>query len=249
MKSTRKNVALLHSRTASYRRRVDQANRIAADALAVCQSWYVSLSGGKDSICVLSLVRDLAPSTPAQHSARQWALPETTAYLSRVANLRYVAYLGFDGTTWAASWDSKEQAERMYPGIHWMESAAEIVNRGAPERGVFLGLRCDEATYRKLNLRTLGTLYDCQKTGKWHCNPIAEWSTLDVWAYIYSRGLDYNLDYDRMEEIGVELDHQRIGPFAVESALSMGQMAILKRGWPELFNRYAARHPEARQYA
>lgn len=245
----RKDSALLHARTRGFSHRLSVARGIVLDALNACPSWYISLSGGKDSICVLSLVRDVAPDTPAQHSARQWALPETTAYLTRTPHLRYVAYLGFDGTNWAKSWESQEQAEAMYSGIKWLEENSEITTRGAPERGVFLGLRCDEAGYRKLNLRTLGPLYDCKKTGKWHCNPISEWSTMDVWAYIYSCGIDYNAAYDRLEELGIEIDRQRIGPLAVESVIGYGQMVMLKRGWPELWNRYANAHPEARQYA
>ena len=51
-----------------------------------------------------------------------------------------------------------------------------------------------------------------------------------------------------MSEIGVPLEQQRIGPLAVDSVLGYGQLAILKRGWPDVFNRYAARHPEARNY-
>ena len=82
----------------------------------------------------------------------------------------------------------------------------------------------------------------------WHCNPIHDWTWRDVWAYIVSQGLGYNRAYDRLEEMGIEPERQRIGPLAVERALGYGQVAILKRGWPELYNRFVAAHPEASQY-
>ncbi len=70
----------------------------------------------------------------------------------------------------------------------------------------------------------------------------------DVWAYIVSNNVSYNAAYDRLAEIGVPLAQQRIGPLAVERVLGYGQIALLKRGWPELWNRYAERYPEVRAY-
>ena len=69
-----------------------------------------------------------------------------------------------------------------------------------------------------------------------------------MWAYIVSTDLDYNKAYDRLEQLGVDPEHQRIGPLATKSVLRYGQLAILKRGWPDLFNRFAAAHPEALNY-
>jgi 3'-phosphoadenosine 5'-phosphosulfate sulfotransferase (PAPS reductase)/FAD synthetase len=114
---------------------------------------------------------------------------------------------------------------------------------------VLLGLRQEESAIRRMHLRKFGPLFYSESDKSWHCNPIHDWTWLDVWAYIISNHLDYNRAYDRLEEIGVAPEHQRVGPLAVEQVLGYGQMAILKRGWPELFNRFASEHPEAREYS
>jgi 3'-phosphoadenosine 5'-phosphosulfate sulfotransferase (PAPS reductase)/FAD synthetase len=247
MKGLKRERALLHARTSRFLSAVVAARHNVDQALRACATWYIALSGGKDSTVVLDLVRSACAEVPATHSQRQWELPETAAYLSRVGNVRRVSYFGLDGTDWARSWDSKESAEQA--GVVWLDDANAIACRGAVEDGVFLGLRADENGYRRVHLRTLGPLHNLKGTKKWHANPIAFWSVWDVWAYIYSRGIDYNLAYDRLDDLGIEPERQRIGPLAVERALGYGQIAILKRGWPELWNRYAAEHPEARQYA
>lgn len=160
-------------------------------------------------------------------------------------NVRRVAYQDFDGTDWAQRWSSRQTAEAA--GARWLEGD-EIATRGAPEAGVFLGLRADESGDRKAHLRNLGTLYRAQKTGKWHCNPVAWWSVEDVWAYILSNGIDCNAAYDRLDEMGIAPRDQRIGPLVVERVVGRGQIAILRRGWPAIYRDLASRFPEAATY-
>lgn len=236
---------LLHATLPAHRRKVAQAQDIIAQALATCPSWYVAFSTGKDSTCVLALVRSVQPDAVAHHSLHERMLPESVAYLERTPNVRRVAYQDFDGTDWAQRWSSRQAAEAA--GARWLEGD-EIAMRGAPEAGVFLGLRADENGYRKVHLRSLGTLYHAQKTGKWHCNPVAWWSVEDVWAYILSSGIDYNAAYDRLDEMGIAPRDQRIGPLVVERVVGRGQIAILRRGWPEIYRDLASRFPEAATY-
>ena len=82
----------------------------------------------------------------------------------------------------------------------------------------------------------------------WQCNPIAHWTVMDVWAYIHIHAIAYNKAYDILTALRVPLDEQRIGALAQRTVLGYGQLEILKRGWPDLFNRFAARFPEARAY-
>ena len=106
----------------------------------------------------------------------------------------------------------------------------------------------DEAGYRRVHLRKNGVLFQAQKTGKWHCNPIAWWSVEDVWAYIFSHQIDYNAAYDKLDDLGLSADEQRIGPLAVERVLGYGQLAILRRGWPEIYRNLVAHFPEVATY-
>lgn len=235
----------LWAATPAYKSKLCDARRIVAEALDAASTWYVALSTGKDSTVVLALVREQAPDTVAQHSRHQWMLPESAAYLASVPGVRQVAYQDYDGTTWAQRWESQAAAEEV--GAIWL-AADQIATRGAPEDGVCLGLRADESAARQVHLRTFGPLHRNQATGKWQCNPIAWWSVRDVWAYIIANEVPYNAAYDRLAELGVPLEGQRIGPLAQERVLGYGQLVLLKRGWPDLYNRFAERYPEVRAY-
>jgi 3'-phosphoadenosine 5'-phosphosulfate sulfotransferase (PAPS reductase)/FAD synthetase len=242
----RSSDALLYSRTRQYAYRIDVARRTTERALLVNPAWYVAFSGGKDSTCVLALAREQKPDTAAVTSIQEWRLPDTAEYLSRVENLHQVASGSDHGTGWSPNWEGKDDVPN---GVMWIgEKGSVVKNYGRAETGVFLGLREDENASRRVHLRTMGTLFFSKKNAVWQCSPIARWTVQDVWAFIMAHGLDYNRAYDRMSEIGVPIEQQRIGPFAVDKVLGYGQLAILKRGWPGVFNKYAERHPEARNY-
>ena len=237
----------LYGRLGQHCYRVAEARALISRALDACDQWYVAFSGGKDSTCVLALVREQSPGTVAACSVPEFCLPETTDYLSRVQNLIQVASGSDHGTEWAVNWAGPEDVPEH---IRWIGRAGETLpNYGlASKPNVFLGLREEESSARRAHLRSQGALFFSKKGQGWHCSPLAHWTIDDVWAYILEMGLDYNRAYDRMSEIGVPLERQRIGPFAVDKVLGYGPLAILKRGWPDVFNAYAARHLEARGF-
>jgi phosphoadenosine phosphosulfate reductase len=235
--SGRNDIAALHARMGEYRRRLRHARAITSRAMEIGEPGYVALSGGKDSTVVYGLVREQRPDVPAIWSDDEWWLPETMEYIRGLqergldvrqirTRARHTEWFGVDGEYD----DVADYARRQGWGM------------------VFLGLRQDESSARRVHLRAYGPLFRSASDGMWHCNPIHDWTWRDVWAYIVSQGLDYNRAYDRMEELGIEPERQRIGPLAVERALGYGQVAILRRGWPEIYNRFAAAHPEASQY-
>lgn len=235
--SQRREIALLHARTSRHRYLLGSARRIVAQALETGATPYVSLSGGKDSTAVLGLLRETLPGVPAIWSDDEWWLPETVEYIDRLRSAGVDA-LQIRTNAWHADFFN---VSGDYDGI---PDYAHQQGWGL----AFLGLRQEESSARRVFLRTLGPLHYSRKDQAWLCNPIHNWTWLDVWAYIYANDLDYNRAYDRLEEIGVDPKHQRIGPLAVERALGYGQIAILKRGWPDLYNRFVAAHPEAAGY-
>lgn len=235
---TEKKMFLLHSRLPGFCRKVDEAKAIIQNAFTTAPAWHVAKSGGKDSTVVLELVRSLGFTVPAVFSDDEWWLPETEEYLKRLqasgVDLRWIRTNARHTEWFSTSGD--------YDGI---PDYARQQGFG----GVFLGLRKDENAYRRKGLGNRGMLYYCKKDSIYQCSPIGNWSVRDVWAFIFSNNLDYNRAYDKLAALGIAREHQRIGPFAVERALGYGQLAILKRGWPEQYRRFADAHSEAASYA
>lgn len=232
----RNEVALFHAKSKGFGLRVVQAKQIIEKALLEIKSPYVALSGGKDSTVVYSLVREYLPNVPAIWSDDEWFLPETLEYIRRLQQSGDVRQIRTNAThtDWfqiKGDWDGIQD----YARHHNFD-------------GVFLGLRQEESAARRVHLRTMGSLFFAKKDGFWHCNPVHNWTWQDVWAYILSKGIDYNKAYDKLEEMGIDPKNQRVGPLAVERVLGRGQMVILKRGWPDLYNRFLADHPEAGSY-
>lgn len=245
MSDAKFDVAKIRALTRAYKYQVDYAIKSIKRAAVECDSWYVAFSGGKDSTCVLDLVNSIMPNCGILYVDEEWLLPETEEYLQRQAERfgsRFHRIRKRDQhAEFFTAWENDDE---VWTGKNVTGRYAEMHGW----QGAFLGLREEESGKRRVHLRTGGRLFFNQGRQIWQCNPIAGWTWQDVWAYIYSRGLDYNHAYDRLDEIGVEPERQRIGPLANRFVLGYGQLVILKRGWPDLFNEFAARHPEARAY-
>ena len=226
---------LAYIHTAAHQRRVEQAGNIVSRWLAACEKPYVSFSGGKDSSVLLHLVRAIEPSVAALYGDDEWELPETTELIGKTRCVRVRSRQ--EHTPWFTSWEEGAEAER---GLAWWAEAEGY-------DGAAVAIRAEESGARKTHLRVFGTGFATKDFG-WRCYPLAWWRLEDVWAYLVSRDVPYNRAYDRLSKIGVPAREQRIGPLATERALSYGQLAILKRGWPELYERFATQHPQAKGY-
>jgi len=113
--------------------------------------------------------------------------------------------------------------------------------------GVCYGLRAEENPATRGQLaRYRGAVFQYKRDGLWACQPIHDWTYNDVWAYIVTEKLPYCGVYDRMWDMPEE--DQRLSYWAGETKRRWGRWAWLKRNYPDLFNRFAAEFPEARNY-
>lgn len=248
MDATLREALLLRSTLPKFRRRVEQAQEIIRACLERAANPYVAFSAGKDSTVVLHLVRSIAPDTVAHFGHEEWLLPETDALIAATGNVIKSA-LPDTHAEWFSAW---QDPARVPDDVQYIDPAQYTEFNYARKKfgwdGVFLGLRADENGRRRLHLRSHGLLFFAQNYQVWQCNPIGWWTVEDVWAYILSRGVDYNRAYDVLAGLGLPLREQRVGPLAVERAIGYGQLAILRRGWPQLYAAFVAKYPEAASY-
>ena len=216
---------------------------------------FVSFSGGKDSTVLLDLVRRILPDTPAVFADSGAEFPETLEFIASTPGVKIyypeLSILEMYRMVDAYGSTGGEYGKNEY---HWAGRAVldciivEPMKRARQELnaiGQFIGLRSEESVARRIVACKYGRLFQV-KVGDWRCYPLMAWTTQDIWSYIVSRNLAYNAVYDKLAELGVDRERARMSTYLCASVLNFGEWAVLKRGWPELFNRLAAEFPEAR---
>lgn len=231
-------------------KKITKSLKLIEQAFNDCESWYIAFSGGKDSTVMRNLILQVNPQIQVVAYVQKWRLPETTEYLKRIQNLNVVCSRDLkDKEYFDQRWKSVYEAKRKWPNCTWLDtdSIACDINYGRPEKGTFIGLRAQESKRREWQIKKCGRLFQ-KKDGRWQCYPLADWKVEDIWAYIKMQKLDYNKAYDVLNKIGVSRDKQRIAEFEIDSVTGLGTLAILKRGWPGLFNEYKKARPSISAY-
>ncbi len=238
---------MLHAQLLWHRRSVERARGRITRWLELVRHPYVAFSTGKDSVCVLHLVREQAPDVPAVYFDAECAFPESKSMLDSIENMivypaeeplleTFRRFGGFEG-------GAELERETMRTTV-W-EPVRRLVAEYAFD-GMAYGLRAEESRGRAMHAQCRGAVFQYKRDGLWGCQPIHDWIYDDVWAFIVSNGLAYCGVYDRLWDLPQE--DQRLSYWAGSTKRRWGRWAVLKRYWPELFNRLAAEFPEVRSY-
>lgn len=157
---------LAHARTEGFARRV-MAAQAELRRFAALGSCYVSVSWGKDSVCVAHLAWALGLRLPHalvlfEGRENPYALATRDAWLKRFPECDYREFRE----------DERWGTGAVRPGKTF----------GGPERELgrrrITGLRADESSGRRMRFRASGLSTETS------CAPIGYWSAADVWAYL-----------------------------------------------------------------
>lgn len=237
----------IRGRLRSFRDLVARSEATIAEALTVCARPYVAVSGGKDSLVTLALVRRQRPDVEVIWSDDELVEEATPGYVRALGGERLVIVQGFtdpqpDGAGgwlnghagWFHSWFWPPFFRAPEPDMLPIGQRVETWSRDAGYDLAFVGLRASERHYRRMHAARRGLLY--QSGGQWRCQPLAWWTVDDVWAAIAAWGLPYNPAYDDKARVGVPRERQRVGPLPYEDGW------VLRAVWPDLHRRLVARY-------
>lgn len=255
----------LHARSTAFVRKLAASVDIITEALACGVPWYNAFSGGVDSAVVLDLVWQQCPRLPILWGDDGLDFPETLAFLDATENRLRTTITRVRSLDpwrdWCNAMDRPDLATD--PDATWgnpriWDHEWRSLTKDAPLNGyggVFLGLlgkrwqHGGESTARAIQLRGgHRPLYRVASEGDtWHCSPLAAWDKRDVWGYVASRHLPYNAAYDVQARLGVPLIRRRVSAATCFRAMDKGTHAMLRRGWPPLWNELASVFPSIRR--
>lgn len=236
---------LIWSRTQGYQQRVNAALEAVRRAVEIGPIG-VAFSGGKDSTCVLDIVRRVVPDAPAAFFDSGCELESTHEMVRAVGAHTIAPRLSMpDMARYAGWWGYEQPVDKGCPfdakRVVIEEPSETFVVRWRL-RAVAHGVRAQESKARRRH-SSRGSLYQgADRT--WYCMPVIRWRIEDVWAYIASRDLAYNRAYDLMSDAGVPREHQRVATLMVGGwAEGFGAHVIHRRIAPEQWRRLVAEFP------
>lgn len=223
---------------------------------------YLALSGGKDSVVVLDLARQVDPNLPVVFFDSGLEYPETYTYLDHLRHIWRLNLTVIDASTplltiliTNGSWDHQaaeyrtpdihqaliadpaRQAHTMHgPGELWGVRAAESAGRRAAYATALLAHPCNCCTDRSARAARHGGIIS-RADGTTVYGPIWNWTDDQVWAHINRRKLPLNPVYDKLRAMGAPLRALRISHLLDADHLDRGRAVWLKRGWPDLYER------------
>lgn len=240
MTPTERAAFLSHSLTARYARAVREARDIIANAVATDGQWCVAFSTGKDSTVVLDLACQLIPDIPVFWLDDGWDYPESIQFLEeterglgrRIGRI----WVPVSDPFWRRVGYSGDDPTRDHPSDMPFEEWTSSYN-------CLVGVRSQESAARRMTVRRYGTFYYSTPWKHWQAFPLAHWRHDDVWAYIAANDIAYNPVYDKQAELGVPLAERRVGPLTTAATLKDRNTSWIRRGWPELYNRFIQAFP------
>lgn len=189
---------------------------------------YVSFSAGKDSSVVADLCHRHRQGVPMlmvdPGCPTHWLEEERSTWIDFAARRGWNLRL-FPWNKWAAvagAADEQDHRRRAHAGM-FADLHAHAALHGLDQR--ITGLRGAESPQRRMLTAQRGVAYRLAD-GSRALNPIAHWSTADVWAWIVTHDLPWLTIYDHL---GPAARNGLIG----RSGARSGRLAWLKIHYPE----------------
>ncbi len=253
-----KRVCLLHARTAPYRRRVERARATVREMYSRCPHAYVSWSAGKDSTAMTHLVAQVIPDVRAFSIKDDCDYPGERKYVTELARawgvqLDIVAP-SFSLQQWLKDHDAEFGEDLHSRGVEFSDlafySLLEEYRTANGSPGTYIGLRKAESENRERNRAFNGLIYK-RRGVEVICQPICDWSDVDLFAYLFDNGIEPFHVYRcvRMAESPALVRKSWWLPPGNTSWAENTHCVWLKTYYPSLFNKLRDIMPSVTRFA
>lgn len=211
----------------------------------------VASSWGKDSVALCDIAIETLGRVPIMHLGSPYGLPgyeEVTEHFRERTTVHVVeSAMSLDEyIEWCRDIGLPHERTRGAQG-----RAVSQIKRSRGDEAVkalgfavqALGLRASERGPRERLLRARGPTYQLL-SGTWKTNPLAWWTTQDVWAYIVSRDLPYNRRIYDAETHELTRETIRNTGWLSTDGAHEGRIAWLRAHFPEQYRTLACAFPE-----
>lgn len=212
---------------------------------------YASVSGGKDSLVMSHLIRQVYPDCPLvwvnQGLLAEWDdCIELLEYLKtqdwniiELCPVRDLWHLYLDyGVPLEGTMDTKADKlinqRLIYDPIEEYQEMNNI-------KGYAWGIRKQESRNRAFYLNKYGEVHTL-KNGLVCCSPVAFWTTQNIWEYIDMHSLKYPAIYD------VDRMTVRNGCPIGTTGANWGRLAELRKHYPDIYNQFVTKFPQISTY-
>lgn len=238
---------------------------------------YLAFSGGKDSVVVAHLARQVDPAVPIVWFDSGCEFPETRAYIHQLANdwglnltITRTTPTLLEALVATGTWDHDAPTG---PSLNLRKAIIEGPSQLAHELhgpGELWGVRAAEShgrrTLHRVQLRRqiADHCHDCcttpgqqrnqhggivaRKDGTTAYSPIWNWPTTNVWDYLAANRIPANPVYDKLARIGAPEQAMRVSHLIDAGHLGTGRVTWLRRGWPTLYDELVTALPRISEY-
>lgn len=246
-----------YARTDRHKRAVDKAMQVVREVVERAPRAYVACSGGKDSTALVAL------AAACGSSPRVMSVKDDLDFPGEEEHVRGLCVaLGLDVDVlhppyslqdWLKRQGKHLPADEDFHGRGSVFSAdafysvVDAYRRSQGSPGVYLGLRKDESYGRLMNRVTRGPIYE-KADGEVVCQPLCDWTGMDVFAYLFEHDLPI-LPVYRCCRFHESPERIRKSWWLPGAHSRKGGMVWLKAYWPSLYGRLCEILPDASRLA
>lgn len=247
-------VYLLHAQSNSFKRRLAATREFLYPILNNGQKRLISWSGGKDSTVLIHLINSIEPTISASQIDDS-DYPNLLEYVIGTADKFdwkvEVITPPFSILALLKTFDFTE--ENLVNGNLASDAFYDLMNKYVADTQTelqFWGLRKQESRGRYHNLTRRGKYYYNQTTKSHICNPLADWTAKDIFAYLFLYEIDIFEVYFKTKFVGspefIRLDW--MVPIHTSSQRNRAGYQWLQYYYPELFDLLREINPKVNCY-